>query len=130
VGVSANPRFRGVLESEIPAFEVESLPGGSGSLEEYAAAQGMKGSFYRPIHVGFCFATYCRRTGRASVPDYEFYIAFNFFRLAAIFHGIKGRVIRGTAANAHAQERAESFPLLAEIAWSRAQRVSAPTVRD
>jgi len=75
-------------------------------------------------------AAYCRRTGRASVPDYEYYIAFNLFRLAAIFHGIKGRVIRGTAANANAQERAESFPLLAEIAWSRAQRVRAPTVRD
>jgi len=51
-------------------------------------------------------AAYCRRTGRASMPDYEYYIAFNFFRLAAIFHGIKGRAIRGTAANAHAQERA------------------------
>jgi hypothetical protein len=43
VGVTANPRFRGVLESEISAFEVERLPGGSGSLEESAVAQGMKG---------------------------------------------------------------------------------------
>ena len=31
-----------------------------------------------------------------------FYVTFNFFRLAAIFHGIKGRVIRGTAASAQA----------------------------
>ncbi len=61
-------------------------------------------------------AAYCRRTGRTSIPDYEFYIAFNFFRLAAIFHGIKGRVIRGTAASAHARERAKVFPALARLA--------------
>jgi aminoglycoside phosphotransferase (APT) family kinase protein len=61
-------------------------------------------------------AAYCARTGRSSIPEYEFYIAFNFFRLAAIFHGIKGRVLRGTAASAHARERAESFPVLARLA--------------
>lgn len=59
---------------------------------------------------------YCDRTGRASIPEWEFYIAFNLFRMAAIFHGIKGRVIRGTAASAHACERAKSFPVLAELA--------------
>jgi len=61
-------------------------------------------------------AAYCARTGRAGMPDYDYYIAFNFFRLAAIFHGIKGRVIRGTAASAHARERAASFPRLARLA--------------
>ncbi|OAN58599.1 phosphotransferase [Sphingomonas sp. TDK1] len=61
-------------------------------------------------------AAYCARTGRAGLPDYDFYVAFNFFRLAAIFHGIKGRVIRGTAASAHARERAASFPRLARLA--------------
>ena len=59
---------------------------------------------------------YCERTGRASIPAWEFYIAFNLFRMAAIFHGIKGRVIRGTAASAHARERAKSFPVLAGLA--------------
>jgi aminoglycoside phosphotransferase (APT) family kinase protein len=61
-------------------------------------------------------ADYCARTGRASIPNYEFYIAFNLFRLAAIFHGIKGRVLRGNAANAQASRRAESFPTLARMA--------------
>jgi len=61
-------------------------------------------------------AAYCRRTGRAAIPAYEFYIAFNLFRLAAIFHGIKGRAIRGTAASAHALERAKNFPTLARLA--------------
>jgi aminoglycoside phosphotransferase (APT) family kinase protein len=61
-------------------------------------------------------AAYCARTGRVSIPAYDFYIAFNFFRLAAIFHGIKGRVLRGTAASSHAQERAAGFPILARLA--------------
>jgi aminoglycoside phosphotransferase (APT) family kinase protein len=61
-------------------------------------------------------ASYCARTGRSSIPDYDFYVAFNLFRLAAIFHGIKGRVLRGTASSAHAKERAENFPVLARLA--------------
>lgn len=61
-------------------------------------------------------AAYCARTGRDGMPDYDFYVAFNFFRLAAIFHGIKGRVMRGTAASAHARERAANFPRLARLA--------------
>jgi len=65
-------------------------------------------------------AAYCARTGRDAMPDYGYYLAFNFFRLAAIFHGIKARVIRGTASSANAAERAEAFPELAEIAWSLA----------
>ncbi|QQN73435.1 phosphotransferase [Croceicoccus sp. YJ47] len=61
-------------------------------------------------------AAYCKRVGRERIPNWDFYIAFNFFRLAAIFHGIKGRVIRGTAASAQAQERAKDFPRLAALA--------------
>lgn len=61
-------------------------------------------------------AAYCERSGRHDIPAWDFYVAFNFFRLAAIFHGIKGRVIRGTANSAHARERAEAFPRLAALA--------------
>jgi aminoglycoside phosphotransferase (APT) family kinase protein len=67
-------------------------------------------------------AAYCRRTGRSSIPEFDYYVAFNFFRLAAIFHGIKGRVARGTAASLGARRRAESFPDLAALAWHQAQR--------
>ncbi len=62
---------------------------------------------------------YCRRTGRDGIADYDFYVAFNMFRLAAIIHGIKGRVARGTAASAQAAERAKGFPGLAALAWSQ-----------
>ncbi|GGY91900.1 phosphotransferase [Novosphingobium colocasiae] len=61
-------------------------------------------------------AAYCARTGRDGIANWDFYVAFNYFRLAAIFHGIKGRVIRGTAASAHAQERARALPRLSALA--------------
>ncbi len=63
-------------------------------------------------------AAYCERTGRATIPNYGFYLAFNVFRLAAILHGIKGRVVRGTAASAQAEARAKAFPRLARLALS------------
>lgn len=61
-------------------------------------------------------AAYCERVGRSSIPDWDFYIAFNLFRLAAIFHGIKARVVRGNASSANARERAAKFPTLARLA--------------
>jgi aminoglycoside phosphotransferase (APT) family kinase protein len=70
-------------------------------------------------------AAYCRRTGRAVIETYDFYVAFNFFRLAAIFHGIKGRVIRGTASSAQAQERVNVLPELAALAWAQASHAGA-----
>jgi aminoglycoside phosphotransferase (APT) family kinase protein len=68
---------------------------------------------------------YCRRTGRDGIPDLDFYIAFNMFRLCAILHGIKGRVARGTAASAHAAAAAAGLDGLAELAWAQAQRAGA-----
>lgn len=65
-------------------------------------------------------ANYCARTGR-SADDYGFYVAFALFRMAAILHGIKGRLIRGNAVSAMAHARAAAFPRLAGIAWSYAQ---------
>lgn len=67
-------------------------------------------------------AAYCRRTGRDGMPSYDYYMAFNFFRLAAIFHGIKGRLIRGSAASAQAQERVRVLPELMALAWAQAER--------
>lgn len=66
---------------------------------------------------------YCRRTGRDGIPNLDFYIAFNMFRFAAILHGIKGRVARGTASNADAHAMGERFARVAELAWAQAQRV-------
>ena len=68
---------------------------------------------------------YCRRTGRDGIPDIDFYVAYNMFRLAGIIHGIKGRVIRGTATSAHAKKSAEGFEALADLAWDQARKLGA-----
>ncbi|HEX8655152.1 MAG TPA: phosphotransferase family protein [Allosphingosinicella sp.] len=70
-------------------------------------------------------AAYCRRTGREGLPDLDFYMAFNLFRLAGIVHGIKGRLVRGTAASAHAAEMAKRLEPLADLAWAQAQKAGA-----
>ena len=70
-------------------------------------------------------AAYCARVGREAMPGYDFYVAFNFFRLAAIFHGIKGRVIRGTASSAQATERVRILPELTALTWEQAQKAGA-----
>ena len=67
-------------------------------------------------------AAHRRRTGRSGIPDLDFYVAFNFFRFAAICHGIKARMIRGTAASAEAGRLAADLPVLASIAWQQAER--------
>jgi aminoglycoside phosphotransferase (APT) family kinase protein len=70
-------------------------------------------------------AAYCQRTGRSGIPDLDFYIAFNMFRLAAILHGIKGRLARGTAASAHAEGMVAGLEGLADLAWSQARLAGA-----
>ena len=70
-------------------------------------------------------AAYCRRTGRDGIPDLDFYMAFNLFRLAGIVHGIKGRVARGNASSAHAAAMAATLEPLAELAWEQAVKAGA-----
>jgi len=69
--------------------------------------------------------SYCDRTGRSGIANLDFYIAFNMFRLAAILHGIKGRVSRGTAASAHAEAAVAGLEQLADLAWEQAERAGA-----
>ena len=71
-------------------------------------------------------AAYCERVDRAppTADELRFYMAFNMFRLAAIFHGIKGRIARGTAASAHAQTMADNLPALAALAWAQTETTS------
>ena len=69
-------------------------------------------------------ASYCRRTGRDELPDLDFYVAFNLFRFAAICHGIKARIARGTAASADAGRLAADLPILAALAWQQADRMA------
>ena len=70
-------------------------------------------------------ATYAARTGRSDLAGYDYAVAFNFFRFAAIMHGVKGRVIRGNASNAEAKERAAALPALTKLAWEQAETAGA-----
>ncbi len=69
---------------------------------------------------------YCRRTGRAeaqTLAHWDFYLAYNAFRLAAILQGIMKRAVDGTAASAQARETGSRARPLAELGWQIAQRV-------
>ncbi len=68
---------------------------------------------------------YCAATGRAGLPDLNWYHAYNFFRLAGIIQGIKKRVIDGTASSDHAREMSQRVSPLAERAWFFAREAGA-----
>ncbi|WP_109807506.1 phosphotransferase [Sphingosinithalassobacter portus] len=61
-------------------------------------------------------AAYCERTGRARIDHLDVYIVFNLFRLAAIIHGIKGRMLRGNASSPDAAAMVANMDILAAIA--------------
>jgi aminoglycoside phosphotransferase (APT) family kinase protein len=73
-------------------------------------------------------ARYCEGTGRRPSDVMEimdFCVAYNMFRLAAIVHGIRGRVVRGTASNPHAKAMSATVEPLAERAWEQALKAGA-----
>jgi aminoglycoside phosphotransferase (APT) family kinase protein len=61
---------------------------------------------------------YAARTGLDPRPHLNVYLAYNFFRIAAILQGIAGRVRDGTATSEHAAARASMVRPLAAAAWS------------
>ncbi len=68
---------------------------------------------------------YCERTKRKTLPNIDYYIAYNMFRLAAILQGIAGRVRDGTATSDKAVEQAQMVVPLAKAAWQTAQKAGA-----
>ena len=67
-------------------------------------------------------AAYVARTGLDPRPHLPAYLAYNFFRIAAILQGIIGRVRDGTATSEFAPAKAEMIRPLAEKAWEFAQQ--------
>ncbi len=53
-------------------------------------------------------ASYCERMGLAEIPNWNFYLAFSFFRLASICQGVKKRSLDGNASN----KKADSVALM------------------
>ena len=71
-------------------------------------------------------ARYCERTGLTTPQelkvDWNFYLAYNLFRIAAILQGIAKRVEAGTASSAQAAQSAKGVRPMAELAWQFARR--------
>ena len=69
---------------------------------------------------------YCERTGRPDagevMADWNFYLAYNMFRLAGILQGIAKRVEIGTASSAQARQSAAGARPLAERGWEIARQ--------
>jgi aminoglycoside phosphotransferase (APT) family kinase protein len=70
-------------------------------------------------------AAYCARTGRRQTADWEFYMVYSLFRLAAIMQGIAKRAIDGTAASREAVELGRLARPVGEQAWALARSLRA-----
>lgn len=90
--------FRGMAGSDLAALGIPSE-------EDYVAA-------------------YSRRVGRAaSASDWDVYVVFNLFRMAAILQGIAKRALEGTAADPNAAALGRKARPMAEKGWALAQRI-------
>jgi aminoglycoside phosphotransferase (APT) family kinase protein len=69
-------------------------------------------------------ATYCQRTGRGLIADWDFYIVYSLFRLAAILQGIAKRAINGTAASDEAVGLGRLARPVGEQAWVLARSLA------
>jgi aminoglycoside phosphotransferase (APT) family kinase protein len=70
-------------------------------------------------------ASYCRRTGRDGIDarDWEYYMVYNMFRLAAIAQGVLARAVQGNASSAEALQTGRVARPLAELAWGQVERL-------
>jgi aminoglycoside phosphotransferase (APT) family kinase protein len=84
------------------------------TLEAFSLSEGV------PTEDEF-IAMYCKRTGRARIPDWNFYVAFGFFRLASIVQGVYKRGLQGNAASAAALSMKTVVDQTAASGWQVAQ---------
>jgi aminoglycoside phosphotransferase (APT) family kinase protein len=70
-------------------------------------------------------ARYCERTGQKRIDPshWDFYLAYNLFRIAAILQGILKRVVDGTAASAHARDAGSRAKPMAELGWQQVEKI-------
>ncbi|MFP4327115.1 MAG: phosphotransferase family protein [Paracoccaceae bacterium] len=69
-------------------------------------------------------AAYCARRGLAGIPRFGYFVAFAFFRMAAILQGVKKRALDGNASNPEKGLKLGAYvPQFAEagMAWTERQ---------
>jgi len=89
------------------------MPAGMGSIS------GLRGKDLRELGIPTeeeYVAMYCERTGIAGIDNFGFYVAFSFFRLAAIIQGVAKRAVDGNASNKNAAQLGEYVEPMAELA--------------
>lgn len=59
-------------------------------------------------------SAYCRRTGREDIADWNFFMAFSLFRIAAIQQGVYARSLKGNASSEVAPLFGKLYPFVAE----------------
>ena len=69
-------------------------------------------------------SAYEARTGRSVAGDWNYYLAYNLFRIAAILQGIAKRVQEGTASSPQAAEYGRQVQPLAELGGRFAQQAN------
>ena len=67
-------------------------------------------------------AAYARRTSRAGIEHWNFYLAFSLFRLAAIVQGVYKRGLDGNASSETAKNYGDRARVLAELGWSMVEK--------
>src|SRR5260221_7122719 len=69
--------------------------------------------------------SYLKRTNRTAVDrsHWDFYLAYNLFRIAAILQGILKRVVDGPAASAHARDAGSRARPMAELGWQQVEKI-------
>jgi len=67
-------------------------------------------------------ASYCQRTGRSGIANWNFYLAYNLFRIAAILQGVYKRALEGIASADNALAAGENTKALAAIGWRYAEK--------
>ena len=129
----SEPRVLAVLDWELSTlghpladFSYQCM---SWHIETSGAARGLGGQDLAALGIPDELSyvrRYCERTGRADVDavmkDWNFYLAYNLFRIAAILQGIAKRVEAGTASSARAREAGAGARPMAELGWRFAQK--------
>ncbi len=100
-------------------------------IRKSGAARGLGGVDLAPLGIPSeldYVRRYCERTGRGDaatvMKDWNFYLAYNLFRICAILQGIAKRVEDGTASSQQAREAGAGAKPMAELGWSFAQKLS------
>jgi aminoglycoside phosphotransferase (APT) family kinase protein len=69
-------------------------------------------------------AMYCEYAGRDEIADWPFFLAFAYFRMAAITQGVYARALQGNAADQRAIRYGELAKSFAAMGWQTAQQAA------